>query len=69
MSGWCVSKVAAALILTSSHSGASGPKRAQPLGQFDATGLAPGDYLVGLEVVAPGQELITVRRPFAITGP
>ena len=69
MSGWCASRVAAALILTSSPSGASGPKRAQPLGQLDTTGLAPGDYLVELEVVARGQEPITVRRPFAITGP
>jgi tetratricopeptide (TPR) repeat protein len=49
--------------------GATGPKRAQPLGQLDTTGLAPGDYLVELELMAPGLEPVTVRRPFTITVP
>jgi hypothetical protein len=54
---------------TAITTGAIGPKRAQPLGQLDTTGLAPGEYIVELELVVPGQEPIAVRRPFAITGP
>ena len=48
---------------------ATGPKRAQPLGQLDTTGLAPGDYVVELKLMAPDLEPVTVRRPFTITVP
>jgi hypothetical protein len=54
---------------TAIATGATGPKRAQPLGQLDTTGLALGDYIVELELVVPGQEPIAVRRPFTITVP
>jgi hypothetical protein len=54
---------------TSIATGASGPKRAQPLGQLDTTGLAPGDYVVELELVVPGEEPMFARRPFTLAGP
>src|SRR5208283_5775321 len=57
---------AAAATFTAITTGANGPKRAQPLGQLDPTGLAPGDYIVQLELVAPGQDPVTVQRPFTI---
>jgi hypothetical protein len=60
---------ASASTFTSIAAGATGPKRGQPLGQLDTTGMAPGDYIVQLELVGPGQELITVQRPFTISGP
>jgi hypothetical protein len=49
--------------------GAMGPKRGQPLGELDTTGLAPGDYIVELELVVAGEEPIAVRRPFTVSGP
>jgi hypothetical protein len=50
-------------------SGVAGPKRAQALGELDTTGLAPGDYIVELELVVAGEEPIAVRRPFTVSGP
>jgi len=47
--------------------GAIGPKRAQPLGQLDTAGLAVGDYIVELQLLAAGQDPIAVQRPFTIT--
>ena len=47
--------------------GAIGPKRAQPLGQLDTAGLAAGNYIVELQLLAPGQDPIAVERPFTIT--
>ena len=46
--------------------GVSGPKRAQPLGELDTAGLAAGDYIVELQLPAPGMDTIAVRRPFTI---
>jgi hypothetical protein len=43
---------------------ASGPKRGQPLGQLDTTGLGPGDYVVELELSVPGLERVAVQRTF-----
>ena len=60
---------ASASAFTTIATGATGPKRAQPLGQLDTTGLAPGDYVVELELSAPSLEPVIVRRPFTITGP
>ena len=49
--------------------GAAGPKRGQPLGQLNTTGLAAGDYIVELRLVVPGQDSIAVQRPFTISKP
>jgi hypothetical protein len=49
--------------------GASGPKRGQPLGEFNTTGLAPGDYIVELQLLVPGQAPVTVQRPITIIAP
>ena len=48
---------------------ATGPKRAQPLGQLDTRNLAAGEYILELQLLAPGQEPIAVQRPFNITEP
>ena len=44
-------------------------EQAQPLGQLDTTGLAPGDYVVELELDVPGQEPVAVQRSFTISVP
>ena len=49
--------------------GAAGPKRGQPLGQLNTTGLVAGDYIVELQLVVLGQDPIAVQRPFTITKP
>jgi hypothetical protein len=49
--------------------GGLGPKRGQPLGQLDTTRLAPGDYVVELELSAPGLEPVAVQRAFTINAP
>ncbi|MGH9520364.1 MAG: hypothetical protein ACRD2D_11975, partial [Terriglobales bacterium] len=60
---------ASASEFTAIVTGATGPKRGQPLGQLDTTGLAPGDYIVELELMVPGKDPVTVRRPFTISTP
>jgi len=60
---------ASASAFTTIATGATGPKRAQALGQLDTTGLALGDYIVELELVVPGQERVAVQRPFTIAVP
>ena len=54
---------------TAITTGVTGPKRAQPLGRLNTTGLAPGEYEVELELIGPGLEPVSVRRSFTITGP
>jgi len=60
---------ASASAFTAITTGAMGPVREQPLGQLDTTGLAPGDYIVQLELVVPGQDPVAVQRLFNITPP
>jgi hypothetical protein len=59
---------ASASEFTALVTGAAGPKRGQPLGQLDTTGLAPGDYIVELQLIVPGQDPVAVQRPLTITG-
>jgi hypothetical protein len=54
---------------TSIVTGATGPKRSQPLGQLDTTALLTGDYIVQLQLLTPTQEPIAVERPFSVAAP
>jgi hypothetical protein len=60
---------ASASEFTALVTGAAGPKRGQPLGQLDTTGLAAGDYVVELQLIVPGQDPVAVQRPFTIAKP
>jgi hypothetical protein len=60
---------ASASEFTKIATGAASPKREVPLSQLDTTGLAPGDYVVELQLIVPGQDPVTVQRPFTITAP
>jgi hypothetical protein len=60
---------ASASEFTAIVTGATGPKRDQPLGQLDTAGLAPGDYFVELQLIVPSQDPVTVQRSITIIAP